>query len=94
MAWFGHIGDGNLHIDILKPEGMDRSDFIKKCKESDKILFSVVAKYDGSISAEHGVGMLKRDYLTYSRSPEEIEIMKGIKKVFDPSNILNPGKIF
>lgn len=94
VAWFGHIGDGNLHIDILKPDGMDKVDFIKKCKESDSILFSVVSKYQGSISAEHGVGMLKRDYLTYSRSSEEIQIMKGIKKVFDPNGILNPGKIF
>ncbi len=94
VAWFGHIGDGNLHIDILKPEGLSREDFIKKCKESDKILFSVVSKFNGSISAEHGVGLLKRDFLTYSRSPEEIEIMKGIKKVFDPKGLMNPGKVF
>ncbi len=94
VAWFGHIGDGNLHIDILKPDGMDKEEFIKKCKESDKTLFSVVSKYEGSISAEHGVGMLKRDYLTYSRSPEEVAIMRGIKKVFDPNGILNPGKVF
>lgn len=94
VAWFGHIGDGNLHIDILKPDNMDKSEFIKKCKESDKVLFSVVSKYNGSISAEHGVGMLKRDYLPYSRSTEEIEIMKGIKRVFDPKGLLNPGKIF
>ena len=94
VAWFGHIGDGNLHVDILKPEGMDKSDFIKKCKESDKTLFSVVNKFGGSISAEHGVGMLKKDYLHYSRSKEEISIMKSIKKIFDPDNILNPGKIF
>ena len=94
VAWFGHIGDGNLHIDILKPEGMDKSDFIKKCKESDKTLFSVVKKFGGSISAEHGVGMLKKDYLSYSRSPEEIAIMKSIKNIFDPDGILNPGKIF
>ncbi|MCB0377334.1 MAG: FAD-binding oxidoreductase [Bdellovibrionales bacterium] len=94
VAWFGHIGDGNLHIDILKPDDMDKTEFIKKCKASDSVLFSVVQKYQGSISAEHGVGLLKKDYLEYSRSPEEIRIMKGIKKVFDPDNILNPGKIF
>ena len=94
VAWFGHIGDGNLHIDILKPDGMDKEEFIKKCKESDKTLFSVVSKYDGSISAEHGVGMLKKDYLSYSRSEEEIAIMRDIKKVFDPKGILNPGKVF
>lgn len=94
VAWFGHIGDGNLHIDILKPDGMDKGEFITKCKESDKTLFQVVQKHQGSISAEHGVGMLKKDYLSFSRSPEEIVIMKGIKKVFDPKGILNPGKIF
>lgn len=94
VIWFGHIGDGNLHIDILKPEGMEKEEFISKCKQSDKTLFTIVQKYNGSISAEHGVGMLKRDYLQFTRSPEEIEIMKGIKTVFDPNNILNPGKIF
>ena len=51
-------------------------------------------KYNGSISAEHGVGMTKRDYLHYSRSPEEIACMKAIKAVFDPNGIMNPGKIF
>ena len=94
VAWFGHIGDGNLHIDILKPDGMERDEFIKKCKESDKTLFSVVSKYEGSISAEHGVGMLKKDYLGYSKSKEEIKLMKEIKKVFDPNGLMNPGKVF
>ncbi len=94
VAWFGHIGDGNLHIDILKPDNMEKSEFIKKCKESDKTLFSIVSKFEGSISAEHGVGQLKKDYLQYSRSPEEIQIMKSIKRIFDPNNIMNPGKIF
>ncbi len=94
VAWFGHIGDGNLHVDILKPEGLPRDEFIKKCKKSDKTLFSIVQKFEGSISAEHGVGLLKKDYLSYSRSPEEIEIMKAIKKIFDPQGLLNPGKIF
>jgi FAD/FMN-containing dehydrogenase len=94
IVWFGHIGDGNLHISILKPENLPKEDFIKKCKESDKVLFSVVQKHAGSISAEHGVGMLKKDYLTFSRSADEVQIMRDIKKVFDPNGILNPGKIF
>jgi glycolate oxidase subunit GlcD len=94
VVWFGHIGDGNLHIDILKPQDMDRTEFIKKCKQSDKILFSIVQKYNGSISAEHGVGLLKKDDLLYSRSKEEIEIMRSIKAIFDPNGIMNPGKIF
>ena len=53
-----------------------------------------VAKYEGSISAEHGVGLIKRPYLMYTRTAKEIELMKNIKTVFDPNNILNPGKIF
>ena len=94
VAWFGHIGDGNLHIDILKPAEMNKDEFIKKCKASDTALFTIVQKYDGSISAEHGVGLLKKDYLGFSRSEEEIRLMREIKNAFDPDCILNPGKIF
>ena len=94
VVWFGHVGDGNLHINILKPEKMEKADFIKKCQESDKTLFSVVAKFEGSISAEHGVGLLKKDHLAYSRSLEEIDLMRKIKKIFDPNGLLNPGKVF
>lgn len=91
---FGHVGDGNLHINILKPEALKPEAFFEKCHEADRILFEVVKKYAGSISAEHGVGLLKRDFLGFSRSPAEIELMRGIKKVFDPHGVLNPGKIF
>ena len=91
---FGHLGDGNLHINILKPEGWDREDFIKQCEKSNEDLFKLVQKYEGSVSAEHGVGLLKKPYLKYSCSDEEIALMKNIKRVFDPDNILNPGKIF
>lgn len=93
VIWFGHIGDGNLHINILRPEGMNKEDFLKECRQVDKMVFEVVQKYSGSISAEHGVGLTKKSFLTYSRSPSEIEIMKGIKKVFDPDWIMNPGKV-
>ena len=91
---FGHLGDGNLHINILKPENIKRERFIKDCEKAGQVLFELVKKYEGSISAEHGVGLLKKDYLSYSCSKEEIQIMKNLKKVFDPDNILNPGKIF
>lgn len=94
IVWFGHIGDGNLHLNILKPEGMDKDEFFGKCASVNKWVFEIVQKYDGSISAEHGVGMTKRDYLHYSRSPEEIAVMKAVKAVFDPNGIMNPGKIF
>lgn len=94
VLWFGHIGDGNLHINILKPENLAMDQFVESCKKVDEILFSELRKLNGSISAEHGVGLLKREALSFSRSNHEIELMKSIKKAFDPNGILNPGKIF
>ncbi|MGK0151274.1 FAD-binding oxidoreductase [Pseudomonas putida] len=94
VVWYGHIGDGNLHLNILKPEHMSKDDFFASCAKVNKWVFEIVERYNGSISAEHGVGMTKRDYLGYSRSPEEIACMKAIKAVFDPNGIINPGKIF
>jgi len=94
IIWFGHIGDGNLHLNILKPESMDKADFFNKCEQVNKWVFDIVQRYEGSVSAEHGVGLVKKDYLTYSRSSAEIEYLKGIKKVFDPNGVMNPGKIF
>lgn len=91
---FGHIGDGNIHISILKPKAFDKTEFLDICKEVNHHLYRTVAKYEGSISAEHGVGLIKRPYLMYTRTAKEIELMKNIKSVFDPNNILNPGKIF
>ena len=93
VVWFGHIGDGNLHINILRPAGMSKEDFVKECRQVDLMVFESVKKYKGSISAEHGVGLTKKSFLTYSRSAAEVEIMRGIKKVFDPDNIMNPGKV-
>ncbi len=94
VIWFGHIGDGNLHLNILKPESLSKDEFFAKCATVNQWVFETVDKYNGSISAEHGVGMTKRDYLHYSRSPAEIAIMRSIKAVFDPNGIMNPGKIF
>jgi FAD/FMN-containing dehydrogenase len=94
VLWYGHIGDGNLHLNILKPEDMDKDEFFAKCALVNTQVFETVQKYNGSISAEHGVGMVKRDYLEYSRSPVEIEYMKAMKAVFDPNGVMNPGKIF
>ena len=94
VVWYGHIGDGNLHLNILKPDDLSKDEFFAKCATVNKWVFETVEKYNGSISAEHGVGMTKRDYLGYSRSPEEIACMRAIKAVFDPNGIMNPGKIF
>ena len=94
VCWFGHIGDGNLHLNILKPENMNKDDFFAECQVVNKYVFETVQKFGGSVSAEHGVGMTKKPYLHYSRSATEIEYLKEIKKVFDPNNIMNRGKIF
>ena len=94
VVWFGHIGDGNLHLNILKPENLSKDEFFAKCATVNQWVFETVQKYNGSISAEHGVGMTKRDYLGYSRSAEEVGYMKAIKAVFDPNGLMNPGKIF
>lgn len=94
VVWYGHIGDGNLHLNILKPDDMSKDEFFARCATVNQWVFEIVERYNGSISAEHGVGMTKRDYLGYSRSTEEIACMKAIKAVFDPNGIMNPGKIF
>jgi FAD/FMN-containing dehydrogenase len=72
---------------------MTKEEFLKECRRVDEIVFKAVKKQNGSISAEHGVGLTKKPFLNYTRSNEEIEIMRGIKKVLDPDLIMNPGKV-
>lgn len=91
--WFGHIGDGNLHLNILKPEGLSVADFKQQCEAVNDHVYGLIADLDGSISAEHGVGLLKKPYLGYSKSIEEINFIKALKNSFDPKGILNPGKV-
>lgn len=93
LVWFGHIGDGNLHLNIIKPDDMSIDDFKTECETVNKHVYGLIQQMSGSISAEHGVGMIKKPYLGYSRSEQEIELLKSIKSVFDPNNILNPGKL-
>ena len=94
ICLFGHIGDGNLHINVMKPDDMDKDEFVRHTHEADRLLFDIVRQHGGSISAEHGIGLLKRDFLGYSRTDDELAVMRGIKQVLDPKNLLNPGKIF
>ena len=94
IVWFGHIGDGNMHLNILKPAELAKEEFFASCNNVSKWVFEIVEKYNGSISAEHGVGRTKKAYLGYSRSAEEIALMKAVKAAFDPNGIMNPGKIF
>lgn len=94
LVWFGHLGDGNLHLNILKPENMAYEQFVEHCQQVNKMVFDTVSYFHGSISAEHGIGLLKKPYLSVTRSAQEIAYFKQIKRVFDPNNIMNPGKIF
>ncbi len=91
---FGHLGDGNLHLNTMKPDNLDKVEFTKRCKVTDEELFALVQKYAGSVSAEHGIGLLKKEALHYSRTPQEMVLLKGVKMLLDPKGLLNPGKIF
>jgi FAD/FMN-containing dehydrogenase len=88
VSFYGHIGDSNMHI-AVSVAGASEADL----HAIDEIVYRIVAKYHGSISAEHGIGTLKRDFLGYSRKPEELDVMRRIKSALDPNGILNPGKV-
>lgn len=90
---FGHIGDGNLHIFIQSKFKLEVDDFLKQAKTSDEKLFQLIHSFQGSVSAEHGIGLLKKPGLPYSKTQTEIELMKAIKKAFDPRGLLNPDKL-
>ena len=93
-VWFGHIGDGNLHINVLRSVDQTEESFKKDCELMSQNLSQILKKFRGSISAEHGIGLLKKPYLESTRSAKEVEIMRNLKKIFDPAGILNPGKVF
>ena len=93
VLWYGHIGDGNLHMNILKPEDMTVEEFEDICGRVNPEIFALTREYGGSISAEHGIGLLKAPYLSYCRSEAELARMRGIKEAFDPLSIMNPGKL-
>ena len=93
VCWYGHIGDGNIHLNILKPKNLSTLQFKSFCDGVSMSLGELISKYEGSISAEHGVGLLKKESLRFSRSEDEINLMKSIKKIIDPNAILNPGKL-
>jgi FAD/FMN-containing dehydrogenase len=94
VVWFGHIGDGNLHINIVKPAEVDYASFIAECERVTELMCDVLARHGGSISAEHGIGLVKKPYLGSARSAADIALMRGIRAVLDPNGIMNPGKLF
>jgi FAD/FMN-containing dehydrogenase len=90
---FGHFGDGNLHYNLSRPLGADPKWALGEGKAVSDEVMEEVARYNGSISAEHGIGQLKRDAFMTLKDPLELRLMRAIKQVFDPSGIMNPGKL-
>jgi FAD/FMN-containing dehydrogenase len=90
---FGHLGDGNLHYNVQQPEGQDRQAFLSREAEVNKIVYDQVARFGGSISAEHGLGQLKKETIKTYKSVLELEMMRKIKAALDPQGIMNPGKV-
>jgi FAD/FMN-containing dehydrogenase len=90
---FGHVGDGNIHFNLYQPETMGADAFLARQPELSRIVHDIVAELDGSISAEHGIGRLRRDDLQRYKPAIELELMRRIKRTLDPDNIMNPGKV-
>ncbi|MFD2164232.1 FAD-binding oxidoreductase [Paradesertivirga mongoliensis] len=90
---YGHAGDGNLHVNIIKGS-MDDNDWTNKLKEGIREIFELTVSLGGTISGEHGIGLVQREFMPIKFSNVHLDIMRGIKQVFDPKGILNPGKIF
>ncbi len=93
VVCFGHVGDGNLHYNLSRPASGDNASFIASTQAANRIVHDLVAEFGGSISAEHGIGQLKRAELRHYKSPLELELMARIKLALDPQGIMNPGKI-
>ena len=93
MVAFGHLGDGNIHCNISQPIGADKQAFLDRWNEVNEIVHGLVGTYKGSISAEHGIGVMKRDELPHVKDAVAMELMRTIKKTLDPNGILNPGKV-
>ncbi|EEQ95117.1 FAD-binding oxidoreductase [Brucella intermedia] len=93
IVCFGHIGDGNLHYNVSQPVGADKEAFLARWHELNHRIHTIVASYTGSISAEHGIGQLKREELAFFKQDVALDLMRRIKAAFDPAGIMNPGKV-
>jgi FAD/FMN-containing dehydrogenase len=93
LVCFGHLGDGNLHYNVAPPVGISNEDFLANQEKVNRVVHDSVVSFGGSISAEHGIGALKRDELAHYKSPVELNMMRAIKAALDPLGIMNPGKI-
>ena len=94
MVNFGHLGDGNLHYNVQAPEGLAAAQFLQDHEaEVNRIVYAAVREHAGSISAEHGIGVLKREELAHSKSPVALGMMRAIKQALDPQGLFNPGRV-
>jgi FAD/FMN-containing dehydrogenase len=94
ISAFGHVGDGNMHYDVLCPPGVDHAAFIGRWMEGSEIVHDIVARYDGSISAEHGLGRLKTEEARRYKTPLEVATMQAVRAAIDPLRIMNPAVLF
>jgi FAD/FMN-containing dehydrogenase len=93
LVCFGHLGDGNMHFNVSQPLAMDKQAYLAQWKPMNDVVHEVAVRLGGSISAEHGIGVLKREDMRWFKSEVELDVMRGLKALFDPKNILNPGKV-
>jgi FAD/FMN-containing dehydrogenase len=90
---FGHVGDGNIHFNLTQPAGADKTVYLKRWAEFNRIVHDIVVSLGGAISAEHGIGLLRRDELAHYAAPLELEMMREVKAALDPHGLMNPGKV-
>src|SRR5262249_6032529 len=90
---FGHLGDGNIHFNVSQPPGADSAAFLARRSEVNALVHGIVAGHHGSISAEHGIGVMKRELLPGVKDAVALDLMRSLKRTLDPQNILNPGKV-
>jgi FAD/FMN-containing dehydrogenase len=90
---FGHVGDGNIHFNLTQPVGMDKDAFLGQWQRMNQLVHDIVMEMQGSISAEHGIGLLKVDELARTKSALELSMMRSVKQALDPRGLMNPGKI-
>jgi FAD/FMN-containing dehydrogenase len=90
---FGHMGDGNIHFNVSQPVGADAAAFLEQWTAMNAVVNAIVARHSGSISAEHGIGQLKRELLAQTKDRNALALMRAIKATLDPNGILNPGKV-
>jgi FAD/FMN-containing dehydrogenase len=93
LVAYGHLGDGNLHFNVTVPMGGDGKTFLASAPAINEAIHDLIAEYRGSISAEHGIGRLKREELEHYKSSADLEVMRAIKDALDPNGIMNPGKV-